>query len=378
MVFIDEYDTPFIEAHVNGFYDEVRSGLSSLLHNSLKTSNSLKYAMLTGIQRVAKENIFSDLNNLDVYSVLDNAYSKYFGFDSQETQDILEYYDLKLDNDVKEMYDGYKMGDIEIYNPWSILNYAKRKELIPYWVNTSANIMIKDALTKSDNDFKKEYEKLITDGQIETTVSMQTSFYEEANNSTLWGLFVNAGYLTVNQITDRFNDRYCIRIPNAEVKKEFINLTEYQLGLKNGKLFSVVSYLIEEKPDDFLEQYQSILMLPSYHDLLSENSYHMMMLGMCLCYSNRYDIISNREVEKGRNDIILKAKDEKKTSFVLEFKYIKEEKNNLQEELDKLANQAIQQIKEKKYDYGMKGKIIYIGLAHHGKDVTIKWEEKII
>lgn len=254
----------------------------------------------------------------------------------------------------------------------------KRKELIPYWVNTSANIMIKDALTKSDNDFKKEYEKLITDGQIETTVSMQTSFYEEANNSTLWGLFVNAGYLTVNQITDRFNDRYCIRIPNAEVKKEFINLTEYQLGLKNGKLFSVVSYLIEEKPDDFLEQYQSILMLPSYHDLLSENSYHMMMLGMCLCYSNRYDIISNREVEKGRNDIILKAKDEKKTSFVLEFKYIKEEKNNLQEELDKLANQAIQQIKEKKYDYGMKGKIIYIGLAHHGKDVTIKWEEKII
>ena len=378
MVFIDEYDTPFIEAHVNGFYDEVRSGLSSLLHNSLKTSNSLKYAMLTGIQRVAKENIFSDLNNLDVYSVLDNAYSKYFGFDSQETQDILEYYDLKLDNDVKEMYDGYKMGDIEIYNPWSILNYAKRKELIPYWVNTSANIMIKDALTKSDNDFKKEYEKLITDGQIETTVSMQTSFYEEANNSTLWGLFVNAGYLTVNQITDRFNDRYCIRIPNAEVKKEFINLTEYQLGLKNGKLFSVVSYLIEEKPDDFLEQYQSILMLPSYHDLLSENSYHMMMLGMCLCYSNRYDIISNREVEKARNDIILKAKDEKKTSFVLEFKYIKEEKNNLQEELDKLANQAIQQIKEKKYDYGMKGKIIYIGLAHHGKDVTIKWEEKII
>lgn len=378
MVFIDEYDTPFIEAHVNGFYDEVRSGLSSLLHNSLKTSNSLKYAMLTGIQRVAKENIFSDLNNLDVYSVLDNAYSKYFGFDSQETQDILEYYDLKLDNDVKEMYDGYKMGDIEIYNPWSILNYAKRKELIPYWVNTSANIMIKDALTKSDNDFKKEYEKLITDGQIETTVSMQTIFYEEANNSTLWGLFVNAGYLTVNQITDRFNDRYCIRIPNAEVKKEFINLTEYQLGLKNGKLFSVVSYLIEEKPDDFLEQYQSILMLPSYHDLLSENSYHMMMLGMCLCYSNRYDIISNREVEKARNDIILKAKDEKKTSFVLEFKYIKEEKNNLQEELDKLANQAIQQIKEKKYDYGMKGKIIYIGLAHHGKDVTIKWEEKII
>ncbi len=164
MVFVDEYDTPFIESHVNCFYDEVRGGLSSLLHNSLKTSNSLKYAMLTGIQRVAKENIFSDLNNLDVYTVLDNGYNNFFGFDNEETQQILEYYHLKLDDKVREMYDGYKMGNIEIYNPWSILNYAKRQEFIPYWVNTSANVMIKDAITKSDDDFKNEYEKLITNG----------------------------------------------------------------------------------------------------------------------------------------------------------------------------------------------------------------------
>lgn len=224
MVFIDEYDTPFIEAHVNGFYDEVRGGLSSLLHNSLKTSNSLKYAMLTGIQRVAKENIFSDLNNLDVYSVLDRGYDDFFGFNNEETEKILEYYHLKLDDDVKEMYDGYRMGDVEIYNPWSILNFVKRSELIPYWVNTSANVMIKDALSKSDNDFQSEYEKLIMDGQIETVVRMQTSFYEEADNSTLWGLFVNAGYLTIKHIVDRYNDRYVIAIPNAEVKKEFINL----------------------------------------------------------------------------------------------------------------------------------------------------------
>ena len=376
MVFVDEYDTPFIESHVNCFYDEVRGGLSSLLHNSLKTSNSLKYAMLTGIQRVAKENIFSDLNNLDVYTVLDNGYNNFFGFDNEETQQILEYYHLKLDDKVREMYDGYKMGNIEIYNPWSILNYAKRQEFIPYWVNTSANVMIKDAITKSDDDFKNEYEKLITNGQIETIVSMQTSFYEEADNSTLWGLFVNAGYLTVKQIIDRYNDRYCIMIPNAEVRKEFINLTEYQLGLKNGKLFSVVSELIEEKPEAFLEQYQSILMIPSYHDLMSENSYHMMMLGMCLCYSSQYDVISNREVGKGRNDIILKAKDKNKTSFVLEFKYFKEDKKNSEKILENLANEAIQQIKDRKYDFELTGKVIYIGLAHHGKDVVMKWKEK--
>lgn len=146
MVFIDEYDTPFVEAHTGWFYDEVRRGLAGLLHNSLKTLTSLKYAMLTGIQRVAKENIFSDLNNLDVYTVIDNDYSEYFGFSIEETKELLEYYDLELNDEVKEMYDGYKMGDKEIYNPWFILNYARRKVLVPYWVNTSANTMLKQAI----------------------------------------------------------------------------------------------------------------------------------------------------------------------------------------------------------------------------------------
>ena len=142
MVFIDEYDTPFIEANVNGFYDEIKSGLSGLLHNSLKTSNGLKYAMLTGIQRVAKENVFSDLNNLIVCDVTDDRYSNYFGFTEDETKDILEYYGLELNNEVKETYDGYKIGETEIYNPWSILCYIDSQELTSYWVNTSSNKMI--------------------------------------------------------------------------------------------------------------------------------------------------------------------------------------------------------------------------------------------
>ena len=117
-------------------------------------------------------------------------------------------------------------------------------------------------------------------------------------------------------------------------------------------------------------------MLPSYHDLKNENSYHMMMLGMCLCYSSQYDVISNREVGKGRNDIILKAKDKNKTSFILEFKYFKEDKKNSEKILENLANEAIQQIKDRKYDFELTGKVIYIGLAHHGKDVVMKWKEK--
>ena len=376
MVFIDEYDTPFVEAHTGGFYDEVRGGLAGLLHNSLKTSTSLKYAMLTGIQRVAKENIFSDLNNLDVYTVIDNDYSEYFGFSIEETKELLEYYDLELDEEVKEMYDGYKMGDKEIYNPWSILNYARRKVLVPYWVNTSANTMLKQAIEKADYDFKKQYEKLIKNNYLETRVVLQTSFYEVANTPNLWGMFVSAGYLTVTKSIDALNDQDRVEIPNKEIRKEFINLTEYYLALQTGQLNDVVYNLLQEDRDEFFDSYQNILMLPSYHDLNDENSYHMMMLGMCICLSNNYKVISNREEGKGRCDIIIQAKDEKKTSFVIEFKYFKEDKKDFEKALDKLSNEAIQQIKDRKYDYNLKGKVIYIGLAHHGKDVMMKWIER--
>ena len=375
MVFIDEYDTPFIEAHTKGFYEEVRGGLSGLLHNSLKTSNSLKYAFITGIQRVAKENIFSDLNNLVVCDVTDQRYASYFGFDNDETRELLEYYGLQLNNEVKEMYDGYHIGNQDIYNPWSLLNYVDTKELTSYWVNTSANSMIKTALKQANYTFKNQYDKLIKDGKLDTYVSMQTSFFEEADNSTLWGLFVNAGYLTVTKEIDLLKGKYCIEIPNKEVKQEFIKLTEYQLGLSSGTLDTVTESLAKEDQETFLESYQEILMVPSYHDLQKENSYHMMMLGMCLCLDKYYEIISNREVGKGRDDLILKAKDEKKTSFVLEFKYLKEDKKDLEKALDELSNKAIQQIKDNKYDYGLKGKVIYIGLAHHGKDVSVKWVE---
>ena len=372
MLFIDEYDTPFIEAKTGNFYQELKGSLATLLRSSLKNSEDLKYAFITGIQRVAKENIFSDLNNLDVYTVCDREYSEYFGFDSDETKKLLEYYGLELNNEVKEMYDGYHIGNQDIYNPWSIMNYAKRKKLISYWVNTSANSMIKTALKQANYTFKNQYDKLIKDGKLDTYVSMQTSFFEEADNSTLWGLFVNAGYLTVTKEIDLLKGKYRIEIPNKEVKQEFIKLTEYQLGLSSGTLDTVTESLAKEDQETFLESYQEILMVPSYHDLQKENSYHMMMLGMCLCLNKDYEIISNREVGKGRDDLILKAKDEKKTSFVLEFKYLKEDKKDLEKALDELSNKAIQQIKDNKYDYGLKGKVIYIGLAHHGKDVSIK------
>ena len=374
MVFIDEYDTPFIEAHVNGFYDEVRSGLSSLLHNALKASTSLQHAMLTGIQRVAKENIFSDLNNLVVCTVKDREYAQYFGFTEEETKTMLEYYGLELNEEVKAMYNGYRFGDEEIYNPWSVLNYADTGELRPYWVNTSSNKMIRKAMEGRDLTFARGYEKLIETGRLETLVRMETSFFEVSSTDSLWGLFVNAGYLTIERVISAFHGRYVLRIPDQEVQQEFQDLTASYLNVSESYLSVMFDGLRYEERQQFECSYADMLLtLPSYHDLKDENSYHVLFLGMCAWLSNEYDIISNREEGKGRCDIILKAKKEGLASYVLEFKYLKEADA---ERLEESAKEAVMQIKEKRYDAELQGRTILIGLAHAGKEVWIEWQER--
>ena len=370
MVFIDEYDTPFIEAHVGGYYEELRGGLSSLLHNALKTSTSLHYAMMTGIQRVAKENIFSDLNNLVVCTVKDPEYSQYFGFTEEETKQTLEYYDLSLNDEVKSMYDGYHFGEHDIYNPWSILNYASRKVLEPYWVNTSSNTMIKKAISSSDEAFERGYEELIRNGKLETTVKMDTSFFEVNNTENLWGLLVNAGYLTLHKTISIQDSLYIIKIPNQEVQLEFRKLTAYHLKATETDLTVLFNSLKRCKKDDFEDRYRKILLtLPSYHDLKDENSYHMMLLGMCAWLSNEYEVISNREVGKGRCDIILKSK-KNQISYILEFKYT----NDSSVDLKQLAKSAIDQINSRRYNSELSGTVIRIGLAHYQKNVEIEWQ----
>lgn len=370
MVFIDEYDTPFIEAHVGGYYEELRGGLSSLLHNALKTSTSLHYAMMTGIQRVAKENIFSDLNNLVVCTVKDPEYSQYFGFTEEETKQTLEYYDLSLNDEVKSMYDGYHFGEHDIYNPWSILNYASRKVLEPYWVNTSSNTMIKKAISSSDEAFERGYEELIRNGKLETTVKMDTSFFEVNNTENLWGLLVNAGYLTLHKTISIQDSLYIIKIPNQEVQLEFRKLTAYHLKATETDLTVLFNSLKCCRKDDFEDRYRKILLtLPSYHDLKDENSYHMMLLGMCAWLSNEYEVISNREVGKGRCDIILKSK-KSQISYILEFKYT----NDSSVDLKQLAKSAIDQIDSRRYDSELSGTVIHIGLAHYQKNVEIEWQ----
>ena len=370
MVFIDEYDTPFIEAHVGGYYEELRGGLSSLLHNALKTSTSLHYAMMTGIQRVGKENIFSDLNNLVVCTVKDPEYSQYFGFTEEETKQTLEYYDLSLNDEVKSMYDGYHFGEHDIYNPWSILNYASRKVLEPYWVNTSSNTMIKKAISYSDEAFERGYEEIIRNGELETTVKMDTRFFEVNNTENLWGLLVNAGYLTLHKTISIQDSLYIIKIPNQEVQLEFRKLTAYHLKATETDLTVLFNSLKRCQIEDFEDRYRKILLtLPSYHDLKDENSYHMMLLGMCAWLSSEYEVISNREVGKGRCDIILKSK-KNQISYILEFKYT----NDSSVDLKQLAKSAIDQINSRRYDSELSGTVIRIGLAHYQKNVEIEWQ----
>ncbi|MBS6761954.1 MAG: AAA family ATPase [Clostridium sp.] len=367
---IDEYDTPFIAANVGGYFEEVRGVLAQLLSSALKGNPFLDKAFLTGIQRVAKENIFSGLNNLLVSTVNDAEYAQYFGFTEEETAELLNYYHLELTEKVRQMYDGYHIGDVDLYNPWSICMYALRKRLDPYWINTSENSMIRNAMDRCGEDFREDYEQLIEMGTVTTKVELESSFYEEASTASLWGLLINAGMVTVKEKTDRGMCK--IRIPNHEVGRAFEDLTAHHLGVSGSKLSQLGDTLCLEKLDVFADVYRRILLeLPSYHDLKDENSYHMMVLGMCSCLYGEYEIKSNRESGKGRSDLILKNLTGKYAHYILEFKYTKEESQNL----TGLAEEAIRQVKVKRYDAGMKGKIFYIGLAHRGKESEVVWEE---
>ncbi|MCD8029086.1 MAG: ATP-binding protein [Erysipelotrichaceae bacterium] len=367
MLFIDEYDTPFIEAHVNNFYEEVHSELALLLSKALKDNPYLELSIITGIQRVDKESIFSKLNNPAICTMADDKYSQYFGFTKDETKQLLEFYGLELNDEVRNMYDGYHIGNSEVYNPWSILNYADNHKLKPYWVNTSANTMIVSAIKKADMTFNDGFESLIENGFLETNINMETSFYEQSETSTLWGLFINAGYLTITNENEF--EEYRIEIPNQEVVKEFKLLVSSYLNVSDTFLSKLANSLLREQPQEFLKTYQNILLIPSYYDYESENSYHMLFLSLCLYLQSTHKPLSNREMGYGRTDIVLESKTPRYPSYVFEFKYSKDDKVSL----DKLADEAYQQIIREKSDAALEGRVILIGFGHHLKKVAMKW-----
>lgn len=367
IILIDEYDTPMTSAYTEGFYDELRSFFTALYASALKGNPYLDKALLTGIQRIAKENIFSGLNNLVVCTVNDRAYSEYFGFNPQEAQALLESYGLELNDEVKKMYDGYRFADQEMYNPWSLINYANSRELIPSWVNTSSNTLIRQTVLKASDSFLRQFDELILNGSIKTMVNLSTSFFELQDDATLWGLLMNSGYVTVNRVLNLQARLYEIRIPNSEVGQEFQNIVAQRTRIESGYLAEMFYYLIQERNlEEFQKVYKRIVSsCTSYFDA-KENAYHMLMLGMCVYLSGTYEINSNLEAGKGRSDITLKAKEPGYPHIIMEFKQ--------GEDLEKLSRQALEQIHEKEYYDGLAGEILLLGVAHNKKDCVIQSE----
>ena len=374
ILLIDEYDTPFIEAHVNECYDQVHGSLAGMLSRALKDNPFLQYAMLTGIQRVAKENIFSGLNNLKVHTVASSNYASYFGFVEEEVKAMLEYYSLPYSDAVKAMYDGYHIGDEDIFNPWSVINYVSEKQLAPYWVNVSSSGMIKKAMEEADAEFHAQYETLIKTRNLEAVVDLQTSFYEYSSNASLWGLFVNAGYLTITGVDDGL---YSLVVPNEEVMEAFKTLTLDYMKKDPDGFTKMMRGLTRKNPQMFLENYRKFLLkTTSYHDLINENSYHTLLLGMCACLYADYEVKSNQEAGKGRYDIILQCKTNKYPSYIIELKYLKKEEYEKRPELlQEKCKEAVEQIEANQYDIAISGNVIYIALAHSGKDVEMVWKE---
>ncbi|HHY24832.1 MAG TPA: AAA family ATPase, partial [Clostridiaceae bacterium] len=354
--------------------------------------------------RIAKENIFSGLNNVDVYTVLDKKYSEYFGITEPEIKELLYYNDMELTDEVKKWYDGYRIGGYEVYNPWSIINYVNRKELQPYWVNTASNDLIIECLRKSDNIFKDKFSKLLNYESIKVRIEKEMTYEMLDMEDNIWGLFMNAGYITLAGENTGFID-YNIKIPNYEIQLEFEKIVAISANMTSGYLYDMFQALLENNIELFVYRYKLLLIqVMSYHDN-RENAYHMFMLGLCASLRNIYTVKSNLEVGLGRSDIILIPKDKKYHPIIMEFKAAGKEdieklapmekpavsgntldsvddmdSRNTPETLalETLANEAIKQIKDKEYNKVFEGKgfkdTLLMGIGHHKKQCVVKTE----
>ena len=364
ILLIDEYDQPIMSSYEYGYHDEVRDFFSNFYGSAMKGNTALGQALLTGVQRVAKESIFSQFNNPQVYTVVDFQYAEYFGLSEEETRGLLEYYGLSLDEPVKAMYDGYYMGGCHMYNPWSIICYAKKGRLDNYWVKTSANFLVKSALKKAGQNFWKTFDELIEGEEKEVFITLDTSFAERESLYSLWGLLVNAGYLTITQWKSA--EISVVKIPNGEVMSEFQTLVSEIAGVDRMDLQQMFDALLKKDMERFIKIYEGIIIsCTSYMDA-KENAYHMMFLGMCISLKGLYRVTSNLESGYGRSDIRLEAQRAGYPHVIIELKQ--------GENLEKLKKEALQQILDNRYYAGLAGEVICIGLAHDKKRCQMEYQ----
>ena len=373
VLLIDEYDSPLITANQRGYYKDSINFFRNFLSLALKTNSYLKMGVLTGIVQVAKEWIFSGLNNVITYNILGNDFETFFGLSEEEVENSLKYFELEYEiEEVKKWYDGYKFGNSEVYNPWSIINYLRTKELQAYWVNTSDNALIYDNLKNSIVDVFNNLQTLFEGKEIKKEISPFFTFEELSKFDGIWQLMVYNGYLKINE--KLFNDEYMIKIPNYEIqtffKKGFIDKF-----LVSGNYFNpMMDALLDGDIEEFERRLQNIFLVnTSFYDLKGEKVYHLLFLGMLIWLRDKYEVKSNGERGHGRYDAMLIPLDKVKPAYVFEFKVSKTIKG-----LNAKAEEALEQIKEKQYDVGLKDlgitKIYRIGIAFKGKNVKVKYE----
>ena len=371
VILVDEYDTPVVSAYEHGYYEKAISFFKVFYSSALKYNEYLQTGIMTGILRVAKEGIFSGLNNLAVYSILDEKYSSYFGLTEEEVKHALQDYELEYDiQSVKEWYDGYLFGNTEIYNPWSIISYIVNKKIEPYWINTSNNFLVYDLLEKANINIFEELQNVFQGKEIQKTIEHSFHFQDMSNPQEIWQLLVHSGYLKIEKSLG--NHRYTLKIPNQEIQsffeKSFLNRFLGGVDI----FYEMITALKERNIEIFEKKLQDIFLTKvSYYDVGQEEKYyHNLVLGMILSLSKEYDIHSNLESGYGRYDISLEPKEKNRVGFILEFKIAKSE-----EELEKKSKEALLQIQEKRYDIEMKEKgileIVKLGIAFYGKKVKI-------
>ena len=373
VLLIDEYDNPLIVANQNGYYKEAINFYRNLYSSALKTNSNLKMGVLTGIVQVAKEGIFSGLNNVKTYNILGDKFETFFGLSEEEVENALKYFGMTYEiEEVKKWYDGYKFGNAEVYNPWSIINYLSDRGLQAYWVNTSDNALIYDSLKNSTVDVFNNLQTLFEGKEIKKEISPFFTFEELSKFDGIWQLMVYNGYLKVNEKLS--NDEYMIKIPNYEIqtffKKGFIDKF-----LVSGNYFNpMMDALLDGDIEEFERRLQNIFLVnTSFYDLKGEKVYHSLFLGMLIWLRDKYEVKSNGERGHGRYNAMLIPLDKIKPAYIFEFKVSKTIKG-----LTAKAEEALEQIKEKQYDAGLKekgiSKIYKIGIAFKGKNVKVKYE----
>ena len=381
ILLIDEYDTPLVAANMYGYFEgEARDFFRDFYSTVLKDNEYLEMAVLTGIVRVAKENIFSGLNNLYVYDTFDDGYPSYFGLTQKEVEEALKYYEIDFEIDkVKKWYDGYKFGGLEIYNPWSITYYMKNKKIGPYWVNTSDNLLIYDTLKKGDLEIIEELKQLIERKELVKSLDKGFSFEDlKVSPGYIWSLMIASGYLRVVRKlnNDPFSSEYVVDIPNLEILS-FFERDFIRRFMKDPDYFrELINSLVKGDMYRFEERLKYIFMTsPSHFDFKQEEAnYHLFILGMLIQLKREYKVKSNLETGRGRTDVLVLPYDKNKLGFVFEFKVSK----NI-EELETKAEEALKQIDEKNYEVIMQDEKINhyfkIGMSFYKKELAIKYEE---